>query len=63
MKAKEESFWDKNRERLADVVPLDTPFMINIEPSSACNLKCKYCGHSSPEFEKDFQAIETTTEE
>ena len=32
---------------LEDVLPLDTPFVINVDPSSVCNLKCKYCFHTS----------------
>ncbi len=54
MKAKEEGLYFKDRVRLADRVPLDTPFTLNIEPSSCCNLKCKYCGRSSDEFMNDF---------
>ena len=28
---------------LHEVVPLDTPFVMSIEPSSICNLKCTFC--------------------
>lgn len=37
----------EGRTRLETVIPLDTPFVIFIDPSSACNFKCKYCptGH------------------
>lgn len=31
--------------QLADVVPLRTPLLIQIEPSGFCNLKCSYCIH------------------
>lgn len=31
---------------LADVVPLDTPFTINVFPSNVCNFKCNYCAQS-----------------
>ena len=34
------------RERLADILPLATPFTIYIDPSSACNFKCSFCCHS-----------------
>lgn len=38
----------RNEERtlLKDVVPLDTPYTLNIESSSLCNIRCKYCAHS-----------------
>ncbi len=31
------------RVRLVDVLPLDTPFMIEVYPMYACNFACKYC--------------------
>jgi radical SAM protein with 4Fe4S-binding SPASM domain len=34
------------RSKLADVLPLRTPFVIHIDVSSACNFKCKFCFHS-----------------
>lgn len=55
MTAKQEALYDKNRVRLADRIPLDTPYTLNIEPSSLCNLRCKYCGHSSEAFMRDFR--------
>lgn len=39
--------WGKEgRTMLHNVLPLKTPFTIVIDPSSACNFKCKYCLHS-----------------
>ncbi len=37
-----------NRTKLETVIPLSTPFILFIDPSSLCNLKCKFCptGHS-----------------
>ena len=35
-----------NRVKLAHVIPLSTPFTLNIYPSNACNFKCVYCVHS-----------------
>lgn len=32
-----------NREKLEQVIPLNTPFLINIEPSDKCNFRCKFC--------------------
>lgn len=62
MYARVESFYDKNRVKLADAIPLNTPFSLNVEPTSACNLRCKYCGHSSEEFMKDFHHEAKTME-
>lgn len=33
----------ENRTRLETVLPLDTPFIINIDPSDICNFQCKFC--------------------
>lgn len=32
-----------NRTRLETVIPLRTPFIINIDPSDRCNFQCKFC--------------------
>jgi MoaA/NifB/PqqE/SkfB family radical SAM enzyme len=42
-----EIFFDKKRQYLHEILPLDTPFSVNIEPSSLCNIKCRYCIHST----------------
>lgn len=39
------------RTRLADVLPLDTPFVVQIFPIYACNFRCNYCVFST-EMEK-----------
>jgi len=33
----------KNRTRLETVIPLATPFIVFVDPSDACNFKCKFC--------------------
>lgn len=35
------------RVALQDVIPLDTPFLLYVDPSSACNFRCQFCptGH------------------
>jgi MoaA/NifB/PqqE/SkfB family radical SAM enzyme len=35
-----------DRVKLADVIPLRTPFTLNIFPTNACNFKCGYCAQS-----------------
>lgn len=32
-----------NRQRLSEVLPLDTPYVVQIFPVYACNFKCNYC--------------------
>lgn len=34
------------RTKLADAVPLDTPYSVFIFPTTFCNFKCIYCAHS-----------------
>ena len=36
----------EKRTKLENVIPLDTPFVLYVDPSSFCNLKCFYCYHS-----------------
>lgn len=33
----------ENRTRLETVIPLKTPFIINVDPSDKCNFQCKFC--------------------
>ena len=40
------SQFNRVRAKLEDVIPLDTPFVVYIEPSSFCNLRCKFCPQS-----------------
>ena len=44
------------RMRLADALPLDTPFSVQIFPVYGCNLACAYCIHSIPPAERGFVA-------
>lgn len=39
---------NEKRTPLKDVVPLDTPYTLNIETSTLCNIRCQYCAHSTP---------------
>ncbi len=43
MKAKIGTRYHKSRTELETVIPLDTPFILFLDPSSVCNLKCKFC--------------------
>ncbi len=33
----------EGRTRLEDVIPLATPFVLFVDPSSACNFRCRFC--------------------
>jgi len=57
--AKRKSQFNYDRVALSDVVPLSTPLVIYVEPSSLCNLKCKFCPHGDPEaqFYKGFMPL------
>ena len=37
----------EQRTALQDVIPLETPFLLYVDPSSACNFRCQFCptGH------------------
>lgn len=43
MGAKIGTRYGNDRVALQDVIPLDTPFLLFVDPSSACNYKCKFC--------------------
>ena len=51
MKARLVRATTEERQCLGEVLPLDTPFGINILPTNVCNFQCIYCGHNNrPEF-------------
>ena len=53
MKAKFTSAHDyKDRAVLQDVIPLETPFMICVDPCSYCNITCQYCVHYDIKHDK-----------
>ena len=33
----------ENRTKIGDVTPLATPYVVFVDPSSACNFKCTFC--------------------
>lgn len=43
----------ENRTRLETVIPLETPFIIFIDPSDKCNFKCKFCPTGNIELMKN----------
>ncbi|MGD9158490.1 MAG: radical SAM protein [Desulfobacteraceae bacterium] len=47
------------RTRLAEVIPLATPFLVQIFPAYVCNFKCSYCIHSLPKKDRGFIADKT----
>jgi MoaA/NifB/PqqE/SkfB family radical SAM enzyme len=53
MKAKYEPRIDLvNRTKLQEVIPLDTPFVVFLDPSDACNFKCRFCPTSDRDLMK-----------
>lgn len=43
---------ETNRTRLEQVIPLETPFVLHIETTNACNFKCKFCMNHDDELWK-----------
>ena len=37
---------DKNRTKLANAIPINTPYVVGFWTGDICNFKCKYCEHS-----------------
>jgi radical SAM protein with 4Fe4S-binding SPASM domain len=42
-----------NRTPLETVIPLSTPFVINVDPSDNCNFQCKFCPTGDRQLMKD----------
>ena len=39
--------YDTKRQKLSEIIPLDSPLSMYIEPTRTCNFKCFYCMHST----------------
>lgn len=53
MKAKVEPGYDGQRQKLADIVPLEAPFTMFIASTHTCNFKCFYCTQNLSREEKE----------
>ena len=51
---------ERERGILREVLPLDAPLGINIEPTNLCNLKCRYCyqGDKDTKLETGFMSMD-----
>jgi radical SAM protein with 4Fe4S-binding SPASM domain len=43
----------KDRTPLQDVIPLETPFVLFLDPSSSCNFRCNFCPTGNAKLLKD----------
>jgi molybdenum cofactor biosynthesis enzyme MoaA len=43
----------QNRTNLETVIPLSTPYVLYVDPSSICNFQCKFCYQSDKKCRKD----------
>jgi radical SAM protein with 4Fe4S-binding SPASM domain len=52
MGAKKGTRWTGDRTPLQEVIPLETPYLLFVDPSSVCNFRCKFCpcGGANKEF-------------
>lgn len=55
MKAKRENIVSKERHRLEDVLPLEFPYSLAIDPCNLCNFKCKFCAMQSSEEDRSYK--------
>lgn len=43
----------KNRTKLETVIPLNTPYIINVDPADSCNFECSFCPTGDRQLMKD----------
>lgn len=55
MKAKVENLINKDRVQLQDVIPLETPYALAIDPCNLCNFRCEFCAIQSLDRELGFK--------
>lgn len=47
----------ENRMKLRDVVPLEMPLCVSIEPTNLCNFKCVMCFHGNNEYAEEAKPL------
>lgn len=55
MKAVNKNIVCNDRNRLEEVIPLDTPYTLVIDPSNLCNFKCNFCAIQSKKEDLPFR--------
>lgn len=50
MKIKYQDLRDKERESLIESVPLDTPWLVMLDPANVCDMRCNFCPTGQREF-------------
>lgn len=55
MKAKRESPINRERHKLEEVLPLRTPYAMDIDPCNLCNFRCRFCAMQSSEESLNFK--------
>ncbi len=59
--AKRENIVNKNRHKLEEVLPLETPYSLALDPCNLCNFQCKFCAMQTTEevqnYKKQFMEL------
>lgn len=55
MKAINDNIVCKERNKLEEVIPLNTPYTVAIDPSNLCNFKCIFCAIQSKKEDLSFK--------
>lgn len=55
MIAKKGNIVNKNRTKLEEVIPLNVPFTISIDPCNLCNFRCGFCAAQASDKELSFK--------
>ncbi|WP_312352966.1 radical SAM/SPASM domain-containing protein [Aminipila sp.] len=58
MKNRVHPFYEKNRECLGNILPLNTPFTVFIDLSEVCNFRCNYCFRSNTSLKQYGYALQ-----
>lgn len=55
MKAKKCNIISKRRNKLEEVLPLNAPYSIAIDPCNLCNFKCNFCAVQTSKEEVSYK--------
>ena len=59
----QKNIYVNEKQVLKDIIPLEMPLVLSIEPSNLCNFKCAMCFHGNNEQDERAKPLANMTEE
>ncbi len=51
------NYYTESKQILMDIIPLERPLCLSIEPTNICNFKCTMCFHGNNEYAEEAKPL------